>query len=56
MEPKQIFTVNVPQEYMSDVITLLQSKRGVVQNIVQEREVMSIIAKMPVCRGHKGLL
>ncbi len=53
-EPKQIFTISVPQEYMSDVITLLQSKRGVVQNIQQEREVMSIVAKMPVSEVIKG--
>ena len=54
MEPKQIFTISIPQEYMSDVITLLQSKRGVVQNIQQEREVMSIVAKMPVSEVIKG--
>ncbi len=54
MEPKQMFTISIPQEYMSDVITLLQSKRGVVQNIQQEREVMSIVAKMPVSEVIKG--
>jgi elongation factor 2 len=54
VEPKQIFTINVPQEYMSDVITLLQSRRGQVQNIVQDREQMSITAKMPVAEVIKG--
>jgi elongation factor 2 len=54
MEPKQIFTINIPQEYMSDVITLLQSKRGQVQNILQEREQMSITAKLPVSEVIKG--
>ena len=54
MEPKQIFTISMPQEYMSDVITLLQSKRGQVQNIQQEREAMSIVAKMPVSEVIKG--
>lgn len=54
LEPKQIFTVNVPQEYMSDVITLLQSKRGQIQNIVHDRQQISVIAKMPVSEVIKG--
>lgn len=54
VEPKQMFTINVPQEYMSDVITLLQGRRGQVQNIVQDREQMSIVAKMPVSEVIKG--
>jgi len=54
VEPKQMFTINVPQEYMSDVITLLQSRRGQVQNIVQDRDQMSINAKMPVAEVIKG--
>lgn len=54
VEPKQIFTINVPQEYMSDVITLLQGRRGQVQNITQDREQMSIVAKMPVSEVIKG--
>lgn len=53
-EPKQMFTINVPQEYMSDVITLLQSRRGQVQNIAQDREQMSITAKLPVSEVIKG--
>ncbi|HIH50251.1 TPA: elongation factor EF-2 [Candidatus Micrarchaeota archaeon] len=54
MEPKQLFTVNVPQEYMSDVITLLQSKRGQVQGIEQDRDQMSIKVKLPVSEVIKG--
>jgi elongation factor 2 len=54
MEPKQLFTINVPQEYMSDVITLLQGKRGQVQSIEQDREQMSIKAKLPVSEVIKG--
>jgi translation elongation factor EF-G len=39
MEPKQLFTISVPQEYMSDVITLAAEQEGaVVQNIQQDRE------------------
>ena len=54
LEPKQLFTINVPQEYMSDVITLLQGKRGQVQNIVQDREQISITARLPVAEVIKG--
>ncbi|MGC8680270.1 MAG: elongation factor EF-2 [Candidatus Micrarchaeia archaeon] len=54
LEPKQNFTINIPQEYMSDVISMLQSKRGQVLNITQDREQISIIAKMPVAEVIKG--
>ncbi len=54
MEPKQNFTINIPQEYMSNVITFVQSKRGTVNTINQEREQVSIIAKMPVAETLKG--
>ncbi|MDE1810982.1 MAG: intein-containing elongation factor EF-2, partial [Candidatus Micrarchaeota archaeon] len=54
LEPKQMFTINIPQEYMSNVITLLQSKRGQVQNVAQDREQMSITAKLPVSEVIKG--
>ena len=54
MEPKQNFTVNIPQEYMSDVITLLQGKRGQMGNITQDREQITIMAKMPVAEVIKG--
>ncbi len=48
LEPKQNFTVNIPQDYLSDIITLLQGKRGVINSITQDREQVTIIAKMPV--------
>jgi elongation factor 2 len=54
MEPKQNFTINIPQEYMSDIITLLQGKRGVIGTITQDREQVSIIAKLPVAETIKG--
>jgi elongation factor 2 len=54
LEPKQNFTINISQDYMSDVITLLQSKRGQVQDIVHDKEQISIIAKMPVAEIIKG--
>ncbi len=54
LEPKQIFTVNVPQEYMSTIITLLQGRRGQVQEVSQEGEAATIVAKMPVAEVIKG--
>ncbi|MEM0154682.1 MAG: elongation factor EF-2 [Methanothrix sp.] len=53
-EPKQNFTINIPQEYMSSVITFVQSKRGTVTSVTQENEQVSIIAKMPVAETLKG--
>ena len=53
-EPKQNFTINIPQEYMSGVITFVQSKRGQVVSVTQENEQVSIIAKMPVAETLKG--
>jgi elongation factor 2 len=54
LEPKQKFTINIPQEYMSDVISLLQGKRGQILEIEQENEQATIIAKMPVAEVIKG--
>jgi elongation factor 2 len=54
LEPKQKFTINIPQDYMTDVITLLQSKRGQIIDIQQEREQATIIAKLPVSEVIKG--
>ncbi len=54
LEPKQIFTVNIPQEYMSAVISLLQSRRGQVTEVSQQGEAATIIAKMPVAEVIKG--
>lgn len=54
LEPKQMFTVNIPQQYMSAVISLLQGRRGQVQEVQQQGEAVSIIAKMPVAEVIKG--
>jgi elongation factor 2 len=54
LEPKQKFTVNIPQEYISDVITFLQGKRGQIMDIQQEAEQATIVAKMPVSEVIKG--
>jgi elongation factor 2 len=57
LEPKQILTINIPQEYMSDVISLIQKKRGQIleeNGIVQEGEAVTMRAKMPVAEVIKG--
>ncbi|MFH1448655.1 MAG: elongation factor EF-2, partial [Candidatus Micrarchaeota archaeon] len=48
LEPKQNIFVQSPQEYMSDVINQLQGRRGVVNNIEQDGEIVTIRAKVPV--------
>jgi elongation factor 2 len=53
-EPKQNYTINIPIEYMSDVITFLQGRRGQILNIEQESGQVSILAKMPVSEVIKG--
>ncbi len=54
MEPKQKFTINIGQEHLSDVISFIQGKRGVIQDIQQENENVTIIAKLPVAEVIKG--
>ena len=54
MEPKQIITVNVPQEYMSTVISFLQGKRAMVNNVQQDRDQVELVAKIPVSEMIKG--
>ncbi len=54
MEPKQKFTINIPHDYMSEIITFVQGKRGQVLDIQQENEQVTIIAKMPVAEVIKG--
>ena len=47
-EPKQKILIQVPQEYMSNVITLVQGRRGQMQDIQQEGESCTLIAKIAV--------
>jgi elongation factor 2 len=54
LEPKQIYEVTIPQDYMSDVISFLQSKRGVILEIKQDREQVIISAKIPVSETLKN--
>ncbi|VVB98627.1 Elongation factor 2 [uncultured archaeon] len=48
LEPKQKMTINVPQEYAGNVVTLTQGKRGQLIDMQQDGEYTNIIVKMPV--------
>jgi elongation factor 2 len=54
LEPKQKFTINIPQEYMSGVISFVQSKRGQIGTINQDREQVEVVVTMPVAETLKG--
>ncbi len=54
LEPKQKFTINIPADYMSNIISFLQSRRGQILDIQQENEQVTITAKMPVSEVIKG--
>ena len=47
-EPKQRVTILIPQEYLSQVITLVQGRRGQVLEIQQEGDQATVIAKIAV--------
>lgn len=47
-EPKQKVLIQVPQEYMSNVITMVQGRRGQMQDIQQEGETCTLVAKIAV--------
>ncbi len=48
LEPKQKVTVNVPQEYAGNVVTLTQGKRSQLLDMQQDGEYTNVIVKMPV--------
>ena len=54
LEPKQNFMINIPQNTMSDVISFVQNRRGQINNVNQDRELVSITAKLPVSEVIKG--
>lgn len=47
-EPKQKVTILVPQDYMGNVITLTQGRRGQMIDMQQEGEQTTIVVKLPV--------
>ena len=48
LEPKQKLFVSSPSDYMSGIISQIQSRRGQVLEIKQEGELVTIDAKVPV--------
>jgi elongation factor 2 len=48
LEPKQKLVVQAPSDYMSAIISQIQGRRGQIQDISQEGEIMTITAKVPV--------
>ncbi|VVB66180.1 Elongation factor 2 [Candidatus Gugararchaeum adminiculabundum] len=48
LEPKQKVLVQVPQDYMGNVITMMQGRRGTMIDINQEGETATVNFKMPV--------
>ncbi|MFA5929661.1 MAG: elongation factor EF-2 [Candidatus Micrarchaeia archaeon] len=47
-EPKQKVTILCPQEYVGNVITLIQGRRGQLIGMEQEGEAATVIVKLPV--------
>jgi len=54
LEPKQKITIQVPEKYLSDVISIMQGRRGEILSINQEGELVTIVVKAPVAEMLKG--
>jgi elongation factor 2 len=54
LEPKQKITIQVPEKYLSDVITTMQGRRGEILSITQEGDLVTIVVKAPVAEMLKG--
>lgn len=48
LEPKQKLVVQAPSDYMSSIIGQIQGRRGQIEDIQQEGEIMTITSKVPV--------
>ncbi len=48
LEPKQKLVVNSPSDYLGNITTKVQGRRGQIENIEQEGEVVTVTAKVPV--------
>ncbi|MCX8166638.1 MAG: elongation factor EF-2 [Candidatus Micrarchaeota archaeon] len=48
LEPKQKFLIQVPQEYMNNIIQLISGRRGQLLDTTMEGELATITAKLPV--------
>ncbi len=51
LEPAQNVYVDVPQDFMSGVIAELQRRRGVIGNMEQKDELMTVMGKIPVAES-----
>jgi elongation factor 2 len=47
-EPVQTIQIDCPQDMMGSVSSVISNRRGLVQDMIQEEDTMSIIAKVPV--------
>ena len=54
LEPKQKITIQIPEKYLSDVISIMQGRRGEILSINQEGELVTIVVKAPVAEMLKG--
>jgi len=54
LEPKQKITIQVPEKYLNDVVSILQGRRGEILSINQEGELVTIVVKAPVAEMLKG--
>ncbi len=48
LEPKQRLYVNVPQDVMGAAVREIQQRRGIIENMEQEGDMTTIVAKVPV--------
>ncbi|MFH0971862.1 MAG: elongation factor EF-2 [Candidatus Micrarchaeota archaeon] len=48
LEPKQKLVVNSPADYLGNITTKVQGRRGIITNIEQEGEIVNVSAKVPV--------
>ena len=48
LEPKQKIQITIPQEFMGSATKEVQGRRGVIDNMEQEGDSMSLIGKVPV--------
>ena len=48
LEPKQKLVVNSPADYLGNITMKVQGRRGQIENIEQEGEVVNVTAKVPV--------
>ncbi len=48
LEPKQFLFVNAPADYLGNITTKIQGRRGIIMSIEQEGEAVAVKAKVPV--------